>query len=130
MPIRCSEGASQNVWEASSQAPGKTFNETAKKETMTMPEESLASRIEAVGKLTALFKIERWVHLGVTTVSLLMLLTSAFFLILRNMADPVTLTLMFGSSGLIAYSANRLLLMWDQAMKLLNVPEKDGGPVG
>jgi hypothetical protein len=118
------------VGEASSQAPGKTFNETAKKETMTMPEESLASRIEAVGKLTALFKIERWVHLGVTTVSLLMLLTSAFFLILRNMADPVTLTLMFGSSGLIAYSANRLLLMWDQAMKLLNVHEKDGGPVG
>jgi len=97
---------------------------------MTMPPGSLKERIDAVQKLTKLFKIERLVHLTVTTVSLAFLLTSAFFLIMRDKADPVTLIPLFGSSGLIAYSANRLLLMWDQAMKLLDVSDKDGGPVG
>ena len=84
-----------------------------------MPDQDLADRFEVVEKLAALFKLERMVHLAVTTISLIMLLFIAASLIYKNNADPVALTLMFGSSGLITYSANRLLRMWDQALQVL-----------
>src|SRR5215470_10139059 len=81
--------------------------------------QTLKERMAAVKQLAALFRAERIVHLVVTTVSLIMLLTSACIMIVRSQADPTALTLMFGSSGLITYSANRLLRMWDQALQLL-----------
>lgn len=79
----------------------------------------LESRMKAVEHLTRLFKMERMVHLAVTTISLVMLLFSTGFLLVKAQASPTILTLMFGSSGLITYSANRLLRMWDQALKIL-----------
>jgi len=84
-----------------------------------MPDQSLADRMEVVEKLTSLFRLERMVHLAVTTISLIMLLFSALYLIYTSHAEAPTLTLMFGSSGLITYSANRLLRMWDQALQVL-----------
>jgi hypothetical protein len=84
-----------------------------------MPDQDLAERLAVVEKLTALFKLERMVHLVVTSISLIMLLFSAVSLIYKGQRDPVGLTLMFGSSGLITYSANRLLRMWDQALQVL-----------
>jgi hypothetical protein len=78
-----------------------------------------AERMAAVERLTELFKLERFVHLSVTFVSLLMLLTSAGVLLFRGNAGPAELTGLFGSSGLITYSAGRLLYMWSQALKLL-----------
>jgi len=82
-------------------------------------EPSLEEKLKVVQDLVKLFQLERMVHLTTTIISLLMLLTSGGFLIVRSKADPATLTLIFGSSGLITYSANRLLRMWDQAMKLM-----------
>jgi hypothetical protein len=76
-------------------------------------------RMDAVERLTHLFKLERLVHLGVTSLSLVMLLLSAGVLLYRGQAGPVELTGLFGSSGLIAYSAGRLLFMWNQALRLL-----------
>lgn len=84
-----------------------------------MPEHSLADRMEVVEKLTSLFRLERMVHLTVTIASLLIMLVSVVYLIARSNAQIPTLTLMFGSSGLITYSANRLLRMWDQALQVL-----------
>jgi hypothetical protein len=81
----------------------------------------LAARVDAVERLTALFRMERLVHLGVTTISLLMLLTSAGVLLSKGKAGPAELTGLFGSSGLITYSAGRLLIMWNQALRLLGV---------
>ncbi|HTC74453.1 MAG TPA: hypothetical protein VK684_02675 [Edaphobacter sp.] len=80
---------------------------------------SLDDKLKVVEGLVKLFQLERMVHLTTTIVSLLMLLASASFMIVRSRADPATLTLIFGSSGLITYSANRLLRMWDQAIKLM-----------
>ena len=89
----------------------------------------LSARMEAVERMTALFKMERMVHLFVTTSSLLMLIGCAGYLIWqsKDSLDNLTiiLPLMFGSSGLIAYSANRLLRMWDQALRLLAPMETD-----
>ena len=75
--------------------------------------------MDAVERLTALFRLERLVHLIVTSVSLFMLLVSAGVLLYRGQAGPAELTGLFGSSGLITYSAGRLLFMWNQALKLL-----------
>ena len=44
-----------------------------------MADGDIAARMEAVEKLTNLFKLERMVHLGVTSVSLIILLFSAAF---------------------------------------------------
>ena len=75
--------------------------------------------MDAVERLTHLFKAERLVHLGVTSISLLLLLGSAGVLIFKGSAGPAELTGLFGSSGLITYSAGRLLFMWNQALRLL-----------
>ena len=75
--------------------------------------------MDAVERLTKLFRLERMVHLAVTGLSLLMLLTSAAVLLYEKKAGPAELTGLFGSSGLITYSAGRLLVMWNQALKLL-----------
>lgn len=80
-------------------------------------------KVKAVERLCQLFKLERFAYLGTTGISLLMLLGSAGVLIYRTKADPATLTMLFGSSGLIAYSANRVLKMWDRAMNIVAGPE-------
>lgn len=84
-----------------------------------MPDNDLAQRMEAVERLTKLFRMERMVHLGVTSVSLIMLLSSAGMLIYKGTAQSLELTMLFGSSGLITYSASRLLVMWNQALSLV-----------
>jgi len=82
-------------------------------------DDKLQERYEIVEKLTALFKFERMIHLIVTTVSLIILLVTITILLIKGSADTAELTLMFGSSGLITYSAGRLLRMWDQALKII-----------
>jgi hypothetical protein len=84
----------------------------------------LSARVEAVERLTRLFRMERMVYLAITCISLLMLLSSAAILILNKKAGPAELTGLFGSSGLITYSAGRLLVMWNQALQLLGLPKE------
>jgi hypothetical protein len=87
-----------------------------------MRDSELSERLDAIERLTRLFRLERMVHLAVTTISLVMLLMSAGTLIYQGTAGSAELTLMFGSSGLITYSAARLLHMWDQALSVLKSP--------
>jgi hypothetical protein len=84
-----------------------------------MQTDDLQARLKAVERLAELFRLERMVHLVVTSVSLIMLLASAGALIYRREAGAAELSLMFGSSGLITYSASRLLRMWDQALRII-----------
>ena len=58
-------------------------------------------------------------------ISLLMLVGSALSLMFRNQAGTAELTMLFGSSGLITYTAGRLLHMWDEALKRL-IPSSTG----
>lgn len=91
--------------------------------------------IVVLEKLIITFKPERMVHLGVTTISLLLLLIAGGFLVYKLPYDSSTigyLGVIFGSSGgLLTYSANRLLRMWDQALQLtsyllINRQDDDG----
>lgn len=88
-----------------------------------MPD-SIEKRMEVVEKLTKLFKFERLVYLGVTIISLIMLLASGVSLIIKGQAGTAELSLLFGSSGLITYTAGRLLFMWNEALKRL-MPDSD-----
>jgi hypothetical protein len=89
------------------------------KRDLEVPELDLKERMDAVERLTNLFRLERMVHLAVTGLSLAMLLGSAGVLLYRGEAGPAELSGLFGSSGLITYSAGRLLFMWNQALRLL-----------
>ncbi len=86
----------------------------------------LEARMNAVERLTKLFSAERMVYLVVTAVSLVMLLVSAGVLLVKGRAGPGEMSGLFGSAGLITYSAGRLLFMWTQALKLL-AGESTGG---
>lgn len=86
--------------------------------------EDIAVRLDAVERLMKLFKLERLVYLAATSVSVAMLLISAGFVIATRKATNVELVGFFGSSGLITFSAGRLLLMWNQALSLLGAGQK------
>jgi len=86
----------------------------------------LREKMEVVKQLTELFKFERMVYMAVTILSLAMIMGSALSLMLRDAAGPAELTMLFGSSGLIAVTAGRLLFMWNETIKRLvplNEPE-------
>ena len=84
-----------------------------------MSTDDIKARMDAVERLTNLFRMERIVYLVITTLSLAILLTSAAVLLINKSAGTVELTGLFGSSGLITYSTGRLLAMWNQALLLL-----------
>jgi hypothetical protein len=79
--------------------------------------DDLDRKIEVVRQLTQMFKFERLVYLSITIVSLMMLLGSAIALIVKGQAGIPELGLLFGSSGLITYTASRLLFMWNEALR-------------
>ena len=83
-------------------------------------------KVQAIEQLTRIFRAERIAYLCISVVSLIMLLTSAVVLIVRSEASAATLTLLFGSSGLIGLSIARLLRMWERSFELL-LPTPGGG---
>src|SRR5215467_2771665 len=85
---------------------------------MARPPE-LRDRVEAVERLAQLFKIERFVYLGVTAISFLLLLTIAVRIFLQGGAQIAEWGLLFGSSGLITITSNRVLQMWSQALRMV-----------
>ena len=91
-----------------------------------MPDD-IKARMEVVRELTELFRFERMVYLGVTILSLAMLVGSALSLMIKNQAGTAELTMLFGSSGLITYSTGRLLFMWNEALKRLMPSEQKEG---
>lgn len=84
-----------------------------------MTSEDMKARMDAVERLTNLFRLERMVYLAATALSLAILLTCAGVLLVQKKAGTSELTGLFGSSGLITYSTGRLLFMWNQALQVL-----------
>jgi len=61
-------------------------------------DENFRQRLDAVERVTKLFRTERLVYLVTTVISLLMLVGSALSLMFRNQAGAGELTMLFGSS--------------------------------
>lgn len=84
-----------------------------------MNDGEIKERLEAVERLTKLYRPERTVHLVVTSASLMILLLAAGMMLYRGQAGPTELGLMFGSSGMVTYTAGQLLRMWDRAVSII-----------
>jgi hypothetical protein len=97
---------------------------------MTDPD-ALESRVRAVERLAQMYKVERLAYLAITVTSFLILLAVAIRLLYR---DPEGWKewagLLLGPSGLIAITANRLLRMWTQSLRMVASEPIDGGQRG
>jgi hypothetical protein len=82
--------------------------------------EELEQRVKAVERLTALYRPERTVHMIANVVSLVVLLGSASVMLYQQESRSPVLVLMFGSSGLIAYTTSQVLRMWDRAISVIS----------
>ena len=92
---------------------------------MTSPQ-VLRNRVEAVERLASLFKFERFVYLAVTTISFLLLFGVAIRIFLLGRTEITEWGLLFGSSGLITITANRVLQVWSQALRMVASEPVDG----
>jgi hypothetical protein len=86
----------------------------------------LRDRVEAVERLAQLFKVERFVYLGVTAISFMLLLTIAVRIFIQGGAQIAEWGLLFGSSGLITITGSRVLQMWSQALRMVASEPIDG----
>ncbi|WP_420322557.1 hypothetical protein [Flagellimonas sp.] len=77
----------------------------------------LDARYNTVKKLTKLHHFERMAHLVVNIASFLVLLTCTIIMLINKETDIMSLTGMFGSTGLITITTGRILKMWEKAMK-------------
>ncbi len=90
----------------------------------------LNARVKAVERMVGLFKMERQFYLAITLLSLFLLIGAGIYLFITGedtTAKISALSAMFGSSGLLTYSAGRLLKMWDQALNMLNSSDHSEG---
>ena len=85
-----------------------------------MDADELENRVRAVERLTTLYRPERLVHMVANIVSLSVLLVSAGVMLYQQEFKSATLTLMFGSTGLIAYTTSQVLRMWDRAISVIS----------
>ena len=94
-----------------------------------METSSIVEREESLIRMMNAYKPERMVYLGTTIVSLIMLLVSTCILIWNSRNDggelAIVLPMMFGSSGIIGYTANRSLHMWEESIKRLIPSDSD-----
>jgi hypothetical protein len=87
----------------------------------------LEDRLRAVERITQLFRLERMVYLGCAVGAFAALL---FFLVMIfiHQEQSVTASLgAFGSSGVVAYTSSRVLMMWSRAMNIVAAPRSGEG---
>jgi hypothetical protein len=88
-------------------------------------EGNLRDRVDAIKSLLDAFKLERSVYLGVTVVSVIILLVSTISLLLKDSSQTPAILGLFGSTGTITYSAGRVLRMWNDALQVLGTVVKE-----
>ncbi len=88
--------------------------------------QALRNRLEAVERLATLFRVERFVYLAITVISFLLLFGVAVRMFLQGTAQIAEWGLLFGSSGLITITANRVLQVWSQALRMVASEPIDG----
>ena len=92
-----------------------------------MDDNELKSLREVLDWLIDKFRLERIVYLIATGLSVIMLFVSASLLVIQKGATTEILVLLFGSTGLIGYSVNRLMRMFDQTLKVIASTQEKGG---
>lgn len=92
-------------------------------------EDNLNNAVSAIKELVKLFKTERLIYLIMTLISVIVLVSTAIYLIINNDSNQEIMAVigLFSSTGGIVYSTGRLLKMWSEAMLLIHkVIEQNG----
>jgi len=84
-----------------------------------MPDGGIEARTAAVERLLTIFRLERLVYLSVTSIVFFIALGAGTAMVYHHGADSTSLTLVFGSSGITGYSANRILKMFNDALSMI-----------
>jgi hypothetical protein len=87
-----------------------------------MAGDDIDKRMEAVVKLVAIFQLERIIYLAFTSIASVVLILFAISIWLRKGADvdPSTLVILFGSSGVTGFAANRFLTIFYKALEMIS----------
>lgn len=75
--------------------------------------------VTAIKDLIDTFKIDRYIFLFLSIFSFLFLMVCAVILLVSDESKFAYVLGMFGSSGVIAYTANRILVFWKDCISLL-----------
>lgn len=79
---------------------------------------TIDARLRVVEKVTALFRLERLVYVGFGIAGFVMLLVCLGVMLFRREASEAILGA-FGSSGVIAFTGARMLVMWNRALSVV-----------
>ena len=81
--------------------------------------EMLDAAMDALDRLMRMFALERYVYLALTGVSFVLLIYTAYLLVVSERANTAALVGIFGSSGLIAASSGRISWFFNKAFNLV-----------
>jgi len=84
----------------------------------------LEKRLDVVQRLLATFKFERMVHVGVTLLALIVLLTCAIAMLVQQAERYVEVAGLFTASGAITITCGKVLRMWNDALVALQMTPK------
>jgi hypothetical protein len=87
----------------------------------------LEGRLAAVERITVLFRAERLVYLGFAIAAFLLLLVCVIAALFKQEHSLIASTGAFGSSGVVAFTSSRVLVMWNRAMNLVVPPANPKG---
>ena len=79
----------------------------------------LEKRIETVKALVEVFKVERYVYMGVLLFCIVILLTVTIIALSQNKIETTFLVGLFAPTGGIMYMVKNLLSMYDDAYKMV-----------
>lgn len=83
-----------------------------------MPEQETPFNLkEAIDFLLKSFKVERYIYLGITILSIILL--GILIVILFKKQDYANILAMLGPTGLITFSFSRVLKMWTDCIDLV-----------
>lgn len=81
--------------------------------------EVLGAALDALDRLLKMFTIERYVYLGLTTLSFIILLYTGYLLLTSKAANEELMIAVFGSSGLITASSARISWFFNRSFTLI-----------
>lgn len=79
----------------------------------------LNARVDVVKQLTELFRLERLIYIVATAIAVLLILVIAAVTVKYHGANSENLTLLFGSTGVVGYTGNRLIVMWTKSLEVV-----------
>lgn len=83
-----------------------------------LTEIEMQQRLKTIQEITKLFNMERYIYISICGFAGVLVLVNAIMLTLKGIDAP-SLILLFGSGGLISYSAGRLMYMWNRVLNII-----------